>query len=432
MTAKEPVMIIHLDLDCFFVSAERLRNPAIKGKCVAVGGRSDRLIFSPDQAPSEALDINGGVFVPPLFLKPGEKANFDDYFIDPDGRIRGIVTTASYEARKYGVTTGMSLREALARCPQLIVLPPDHRHYHTLSNRLKTFLQTKIPVVEQYSIDEFFADPSGWITDAEIPAFIENLREEVEARFGLPASIGAAPAKWIAKLATGFAKPEGCQTVHDIRAFVAPIPIGKFPGIGKGMARRLGEYKIATLGELLEAKRLLWGWKQPGRQLWHRVNGSDAEGVVSRRDRRSFSISRTFDPLIERRELRRRLVILCRHLAFLIGKNGVHPLTLHLSVRYQFGQKAKRSVTCHRLFSESYLICSILELFKTIDRYASLAVIRLRLSCSNFLEANRQTLSLCTHAQDAKMHRLWQGSQQVRLKHGLDALRWGSEMAGNF
>ena len=148
-------MIIHLDLDAFFCSCERLRNPSLVGRAIAVGGRGDPFIF--DKQPSHAkklITLNSGAFVPSLFHSEHDNSK---YFNDGE-KIRGIVTTASYEARACGVKTGMTIYETLQRCPHIILLPPDHLLYHTMSHELMEYLATLIPVMEQYSIDEMFGD----------------------------------------------------------------------------------------------------------------------------------------------------------------------------------------------------------------------------------------------------------------------------------
>ena len=162
-------MIIHLDLDCFFASCERVRNPSLKGKCIAVGGRGDPFIFDKKPSPAKKLmTLNSGAFVPSLFHAEHDGSN---YFKDGD-KIRGIITTASYEARAYGVKTAMSVHEALRLCPHLILLPPNHLLYHTMSHELMEYLSSVVPVMEQYSIDEMFGDLRGWIDEDDTYEFI--------------------------------------------------------------------------------------------------------------------------------------------------------------------------------------------------------------------------------------------------------------------
>ncbi|WP_353661392.1 DNA polymerase IV [Hydrogenimonas sp. SS33] len=424
-------MIIHLDLDCFFASCERLRDPSLEGKPVAVGGRGDPFIFA--RASRRNIDVtleNSGAFVPTLFYDAG--SGFRDYFVEGE-KIRGIIITSSYEARSSGIKTGMTIREALQRCPGLVVLPPNHLFYHERSAELKAWLATQIPVLEQYSVDEFFGDLGGWVPDREVPAFAKKLREEIHRRFGLPISIGGAPSKWIAKLATGAAKPtkgDGVRILFpgEVDNFVNPLPIDAFPGIGRGFTRRLKAYKIETLGDLKAARHLLYRWKKPGRQLYHRVNGDDNEPVVAGHDRRSIGISRTIDPVFDRREVRRRLIILCRHLAHLIEKLHLQPKTIFLGLKYQFGQKSKRHITETFLFSELALRKRVLALFDTIDIYRSLAIVRLGISCGNFETRPATRASLLTYEQERKAERLWHQTASIRQKYGIDTIRTGVEM----
>ncbi|WP_456485101.1 DNA polymerase Y family protein [Hydrogenimonas sp.] len=421
-------MIIHMDLDCFFASCERLRNPSLHGRPIAVGGRGDPFIF--DIKSRKNIDVsleNSGAFVPTLFYDA--ESGFSDYFVEKK-KIRGIVITSSYEARKMGIKTGMTIREALQRCPQLVVLPPNHLFYHEISHSLKAWLQKKVPVLEQYSIDEFFADLGGWIEDSDVPTFIDTLRQEIKSTFGIPISIGAAPSKWIAKMATSAAKPDGCKTLleKEVARFVDPLPIDTFPGIGRGFSRRLKAYKIDTLGDLKAAKHLLYRWKKPGIQLYHRVNGDDCEPVAPGHDRRSIGISRTIDPIFDREEIRRRLIILCRHLAQLVARIDAKPQRLFLGIKYQFGQKAKRSVTERFIFSELALRRQILKLFDTIDIYRSLPIVRLGISCGNFDTQSMLRGSLFSQEREMKERNLWRQTAKIRQKYGIDTIRSAVEM----
>ncbi len=423
--------MIHLDLDCFFVSCERLKNPALRGIPVAVGGRGDPFIFATTSRSN--LDVtleNSGAFVPTLFYDA--QTDFREYFVEGE-KIRGIVITSSYEARSRGIKTGMTIREALGRCPSLVVKPPNHLFYHECSHALKTWLQTQIPVLEQYSVDEFFGDLKGWVEEPEVPAFLHRLREEILDRFGLPVSIGAAPSKWIAKLATSAAKPgrgDGVKVLFDneVDNFVDPLPIDAFPGIGRGFSKRLKAYRIETLGELKAARHLLYRWKKPGIQLYHRVNGDDNEPVVPGYDRRSIGISRTIDPLFDRGEARRRLIILCRHLAHLVGRIGAHPQTIFLGIRYQFGQKAKKHLTERFLFSELALRQRVLALFERIDTFKNLAIVRLSVACSHFATRPVTEGSLLAYEAENRAKRLWLQTARVRQKYGIDTIRSAVEM----
>ncbi len=141
-------MNFHLDLDAFFVSAKRISNPKLLGKPVAIGGRSDPYIFSKERLNRDIVFQNSGAFVSAVFIDKNE-SKLPDYFKDKD-KIRGIVTTSSYEARSYGIKTGMSIAEAKSRCKDLIVIKPNHALYHQLSKDLRLYMQIKIPMIEQF------------------------------------------------------------------------------------------------------------------------------------------------------------------------------------------------------------------------------------------------------------------------------------------
>jgi DNA polymerase-4 len=228
------------------------------------------------------MNDNSGAFVTPVFYSD-KKKTFESHFIDKiDGRdkIRGIITTSSYEARAYGVKTGMPIAKALQLCPQMVIVPSNYPLYHKLSHKIHAFMTKRIPKVEQFSIDEFFGDVSGWIKDEDCYAFAQELKAEMMEVFDIPVSIGISKAKWIAKLATESAKPFGVYEVKDIDAYIEDMPIKKFPGIGKGFQKRLEERYIKTLGDVKRNKPLFYSWKKPGIQLYHRVTGNLSVSVV--------------------------------------------------------------------------------------------------------------------------------------------------------
>ena len=424
-------MKIHIDLDCFFVSAERTRDPSLRNRPVGIGGRGDRQIFSRESGRQTVNLDNSGSFVGTFFQAYEPPLHSDmEKFTDPDGRIRGILTTASYEARKYGINTGTTIREALQKCPHLIVKAPDMKLYQRLSRELHAFLQQRIPVIEQASIDEFYGDLDGWVADAEVPWFIDMLRHEIRRTLDLPVSIGAAPSKYIAKLATEFAKPFGCRTVtpEEFAAFIDPIPVGKFPGIGRSMQRKLAAYRIDTLGELLRARGLVESWGPYAKELYRRVSGSDRTEVLPDHVRKSIGISRTFDPLRDRGEMRRRVIILARHLAYAVMRIGVLPTTFHVGIRYQLHQSSHANITENRLFSEKWFKDLVLSLFYRADTHKEQAIVRLSIHCSHFTHISRRELSLLHFEEDRVQHRLSEQTQAVREKYGLDMLKWGSEM----
>ena len=423
-------MKIHIDLDCFFVSAERTVDPSLIGKPVGIGGRGDIYIFAPDSGHQSVHLENSGAFVGTFFQAYDPRQDDMAKFTDPDGRIRGILTTASYEARKYGVNTGTTIREALQKCPGLIVKAPNMKLYQHLSRELHAFLQSRIPVIEQGSIDEFYGDLEGWVEDEEVPCFIDMLRHEIKRRLGLPVSIGAARTRYIAKLATGCAKPFGCKTVtpEEVAAFIEAIPVGEFPGIGRSMKRRLAAYRITTLGELVRAKPLVESWGSYAKELYRRVTATDRAEIVPDHVRKSIGISRTFDPVLDRAEIRRRVIILARHLAYAVMRIGVIPTTFSVGIRYEMSPGSHANATETRLFSESWFKELVLTLYYRADTRRNDRIVRLSIHCSHFTHVSRRELSLLHLEEDRHARRLGEQLHAVREKHGLDMLKWGSEL----
>ncbi len=423
-------MKIHIDLDSFFVSAERTRNPALKHRPVGIGGRGDTYIFA-DHSGHQSFDIdNHGSFLGAFFQTYDATQDDMEKFKDSDGRIRGILTTSSYEARKYGIKTGMSIREALSLCPHLIVKAPDMALYKHLSHALHDFLNLRIPLIEQASIDEFYGDLAGWVRDEEVPEFIDMLRHEIKRKLDLPVSIGAAHSKPIAKLATTRAKPFGCKSVypHELYDFLEDIPISDFPGIGRAMQKKLSAAQIDTLGKLRRAKGIVSSWGPYATKLYYQVIGRDLHDINPLHVRKSIGISRTFDPLYDRTELRRRVVILSRHLAYAVMRLEVLPTTYHVSIRYEYSQKSHANATRQRLFSEAWFRDLCLSLFYRADSHKNLKVLRLSISCSHFTCNSRRELSLLEFDQDLKKRKLSLKLRCIRDRYGMDMLRWGSEI----
>ena len=418
-------MYFHLDLDAFFVSAERSINPKLYGKAIAIGGRSDPYIFSKKRLQRDILFQNSGAFVSAVFIDKDTK-NLPNYFCE-NGKIRGIVTTSSYEARKYGIKTGMSIAEAKSRCKELIVIKPNHALYHKLSKNLREYMEEHIPIIEQFSIDEFFGDLHGWIKEEDTYRFLSDIQNDILKKFKLPCSIGIAKSKWTAKLATEYAKPFGIKQVNNIDEFIKDIPIEKFPFIGKAMQKKLHKYKKFTLKDIKESKTLLYSWGNHGKTIYDRVCGIDNEIVLEKEGRKSVGISRTFDELKDRKEIQRRLYILCRHLSFMVSKLDLTPTTIYLSIRYKYSKKRKQQ-TFNRLFNEKFLTQIIIQTFLELDKNSLDPVIRLSISLCNFIKKEKFTPSVLNIEEDLKYHKLSRQSYKLQKKYGIDIIRSAKEL----
>ena len=421
-------MILHLDLDCFFVSAHRINNPQYTNIPLAVGGRSNLSIFDRKKVVRHLSSIEGA-FTSSI-LSSNDDKTFEEYFVDDDGRVRGIITTSSYEARSYGVKTAMSVAEAMRYCPTLTVLPPNYPLYHELSNKLKLLLEKEIPSIEQFSIDEFFGDITGWIDDSDVVSFAIKLREKIQEQLGLPISIGIAKTKWIAKLATNHAKPFGIRVItpDEVEEFIKDMPSKEFPGIGKGYQEKLSNYGISTLGEIKKRKELFYSWGKPGIQIYDRVCGIDNEKISLAQSKKSIGLGRTFDPLEDRIEVKRRITILCRHLCFLALKGKHNPMTYSLNIKYQYGDKSKDYINSNRLFNENYFKEALIELFNKIDIHPSHSIVQINISLSNFEENKPMTMNMLHYADDTKQSKLTQSLQKLRDKYGIDIIKSGGEL----
>ena len=355
-------MKIHLDLDCYFVSAERTRYPFLKDKNVVVAKSSDKRIFSKDKKQGVILG-DTGAFNSVLEFKNSYDTNnilkaWKDEFLDENGDIHGIVIAKSYECKPYGIKTGTPLKEAIHMCPNLIIIPSDHLFYQQLSQKLKTYLEFKIPVLEQYSIDEFFGDLNGWVKNSDTLEFIKDLRDDIKEKFDLPITIGASKSKWIAKLITDRIKPFGVYALEEsmVLDYTKDIDVNDFPGIGRAISKKLADYRVKTLGELRARPNLLYLYGKTGVELYERICGTDNERVIPYSDRRGIGISRNFKAIIDRNEIYRRVMILARYLSYTITKLNLNPTTFYFKIRYEYGIKNSQSITENRLFNEKFLI----------------------------------------------------------------------------
>ncbi len=415
-------MKIHLDLDSFFVSAHRSIDKTLLNKPVAVVKRNDKEIF--ENHKGEVYELNKGAFTGDLIIS---KKEYDRNYFFEKGKIRGIIVTASYEARAFGIKTGMALKEALNIYPDLVVIFPDYKLYHFLSYKLKLFLKRKIPKIEQYSIDEFFGDIEGWVKDKEAYEFCINLKKEIFEKFSLPISIGIAESKWTAKLATSFAKPDGVFMVRDTREFIKNIPIEKFPGIGKRIEKKLKERGILTLGDVVKNKELLYSWGKNGKILYHRIIGDDYEEVEEKNIRKSIGISRKFDPVFNRQEILRRIHVLCRYLAFLITKKRVNPTFYYLKIKYKNGKKSKAHIRISRIFNELLLKEIMSILFYRADKEEDY-IIGIGLVCAKF----KKESNLFDFEKDKKLEKLNEAVFKIRNKYGISSILGANEINGKY
>jgi DNA polymerase-4 len=247
--------IMHVDMDAFFASIEQRRRPELRGKPIIVGGRGDP-------------------------------------------RSRGVVSTASYEARKYGVGSGMPLRTAYALCPECIFLPVDYGYYAGISEAIKAILHDFTPIIEDGGIDEAYLDVSG--LDEPPEAIAEAIKRRIKEATGLSCSVGIAPNKLLAKMASDLRKPDGLTriTEKDVERLIWPLRTRKLVGIGPKTESRLAERRILTIGELAavdERTLVEWFGNAYGRYLYEASRGIDESPLVTHWEPKSHGREVTFE-----------------------------------------------------------------------------------------------------------------------------------------
>lgn len=272
-------IVAHFDFNTFFVSVERLKNSALIGKPVIVGGGSDR----------------------------------------------GVVASCSYEARKFGVSAGMPMRQAKLLCPEAIIVRGDYDAYSRYSDEATTLITELAPVVEKASIDEHYLDLTGMDKFLGTVKFTRELKQRIEYQFGLPISFGLAVNKTVSKIADGEAKGgrtaagEMLVQLGTEKPFLAPLSVRKIPGVGDVMYRELafkGINKILTLQQL-DRELMERGHGKHGLSIWQKANAIDPSPVVPFHEQKSMSKERTYEKdTTDIRMLYRDLAAMVQELAF--------------------------------------------------------------------------------------------------------------------
>ncbi|MBN1454912.1 MAG: DNA polymerase IV [Methanomicrobia archaeon] len=263
-------VILHVDMDSFFSAVEMREKPELKGKPVVVGGR-----------------------IPP-------KAELETGVAGEKRRIRGVVSTCSYEAREFGVHSAMPLSQAYQLCPDAIFLPVNMALYKAASKQVMRILRTFADRFEQVSIDEAYLDISTRVNDwQEARAYAQRIKREIADNAGLSCSIGIAPNKVVAKIASDFEKPDGLTVVEsgDAATFLAPLPVKKIPGVGPKTAATLIQMGITTIHELSirDVQELVARFGKYGWRLHQVAHGIDEREVEGKWERKSLSRETTLD-----------------------------------------------------------------------------------------------------------------------------------------
>ena len=319
-------------MDAFYASVEQLHKPSLRGRPVVVG-----------------------------WMGP-----------------RGVVTTASYEARRFGVRSAMSMAEARRRCPQAVYVSPRFAAYGRISGTVMDVLRALSPAVEPISLDEAFVDLAagfqGGLDTESVTALGARLKTDIRARTGLTASVGAGTSKLIAKIASDSAKPDGLVVVLPgrERALLDPLPVRALWGVGPASEERLRRAGVHTVGELaaLPAERLaaLFGAGRGG-ELQELARGLDPRPVVADREVKSISVEDTFPTdLDDRGRLGAELDALARRVAGRLRSNDRSGRTITLKVRrHDFTTIARSTTLPGPTDSETVIRDAARRLFASVD-----------------------------------------------------------------
>ncbi len=285
--------ILHLDLDTFFVSVERLRNSRLIGKPVIIGGLSDR----------------------------------------------SVVSSCSYEARKYGVSSAMPMKMARNLCPDAVVIRGDHEAYSTYSNMVTDIIAERAPLYEKSSVDEHYIDITGMDRFYGCYKWSHELRQYIIKETGLPISIGLSVNKTVSKIATGEAKPNGEIEVNKERVlpFLDPLSISKIPMIGLKTYHVLRSMGIATIYTLrnIPAEMLERVMGKNGIEVWKRANGIDSSPVISYWEQKSISTEHTFEKdTTDLVRLNQLIVSMVEKIAFELRKQEKLTSCVTVKIRY--------------------------------------------------------------------------------------------------
>ena len=326
--------ILHMDLDAFFVSVECLKNSALLGKPLIIGGTSNR----------------------------------------------GVVASCSYEARRFGVHSAMPMKMALRLCPDAIILRGDMDSYSYYSNMVTDVIEEEAPLFEKASVDEFYLDLSGMDKYFGCFSWSVELRKKIIRETGLPISFGLSANKMVSKVGTGEAKPNGTKQIaqgHE-KDFLFPLSVKKIPGIGKQTYKKLsfmGVRIIKTLSKI-PPRLLEREFGQHGKKLWEKANGIDSSAVVPYTEQKSMSKDRTFtEDTLNMNDIHNILRKMVDMLAFDLRKSDKLTSCITVKIRYADFNTYTKQRRIRYTANDDVLIENALGLFKAL--YVRRQLIRL-------------------------------------------------------
>ncbi len=381
--------ILHLDLDTFFVSVERLMDSRLSGKPIIIGGTGDR----------------------------------------------GVVAACSYETRKFGVHSAMPMRMARELCPEAIVIRGNSANYSKYSNLVTDVIREDVPVYEKTSVDEFYVDLTGMDRFFGNFKFASELRDNVIRETGLPISFGLSINKTVSKVATGEAKPNNKIYVQKglERPFLAPLSVRKIPMVGEKTyqtLRNLGVRRIKTLQEMpLEMMQSVMG--KHGSIIWHKAQGVDQSPVLPYQERKSISTERTFaKDTIDIVKLEGIIVAMTENLAYQLRRGDKLTSCITVKIRYSDFNTHTLQARIPYTAADHILIPKVKELFKRLyDRRLLVRLIGVR--CSHLVGGGYQ-MNLFEESEE--LSNLYSAMDHIRQRFGdrsvLRAVSLGAKTIG--
>ena len=376
--------ILHLDLDAFFVSVERILDASLKGKPVIVGAKPE------------------------------------------DGR--GVVAACSYEAREYGLHSAMPVKQAYHLCPDGIYLHGHHEEYSRFSKAVKHILEKYAPQIEQASIDEFYMDFTGTQhIYGSMFAFAKKLQREIEEKLSLPCSIGIGSNKTIAKICSDYAKPEGITYVLSgmEKEFLVPLPVEVIPGVGKVMKKALHEKGFYKIKDITKVPGNYFGmaFGKYGISLWHKANGEGQEYLNPPQKRKSISKEKTYGKdVVSKEEIETTLFNLTGKVCQMLRDKNRQASTVGIKLRYSDFVTVTRAKTIKFTNDDKVIFDTAVRLFrKAYTRRISIRLIGIYLT--KFNEFYEQQVLF--EDIEIKRKKLFKAIDQIRRKYNYSIIKFG-------
>ncbi|NER15861.1 DNA polymerase IV [Spongiivirga citrea] len=365
--------ILHLDLDTFFVSCERLLDSRLNNKPVIVGGTGDR----------------------------------------------GVVSAASYETRAYGVHSGMPMKMARQLCPNAIYIRGNAGTYTKFSKQVTEILQSEVPVLEKSSVDEFYADLTGMDRFFGCYKFASELRRKIIHESGLPISFGLSINKTVSKVATNEAKPNNqlkIDTGYE-KAFLSPLSIKKIPMVGEKTYRtfcNMGIKNVNTVQQM-PVEMMLSVFGKNGRVIWQRANGIDNSPIIEYHERKSISSERTYgQDTTDITKLKTTIIAMAENLAFQLRRGGKLSSCVTVKIRYSDFQTYSKQLKIPYTSADHHLLPVVMRLFESLYNRRLL----IRLVGVRYSSLTSGTYQISLFDDEKKTVNLYKAMDAIRIRYG--------------